>query len=225
MGVLGSGGRLSKGMEVMTPAVMARPEASASWPMSKDCTDALLECREEREPDELPGGVDGSPPLSSAGRSLCSFLPKNDLPPDVCLDLSGADDVELGIVAGVAEEAQGAAWASSTRQQQQGPSAAGEGSAPLGRRRRGSRAAVAGMRVLGCQCHPGRFLFLFVCGPSCLDSLTIDGWETRQETGGGCGRKGSLLLFSVSTQATGTKNSVQTVAGPESRGGTRDRSG
>lgn len=58
MGDLGSGGRLSKGIEVMTPAVMER--TSASWPMSRDCTDALLVCREEREPDGLPGGAGAS---------------------------------------------------------------------------------------------------------------------------------------------------------------------
>ena len=71
----------------------------------------LFECRDEREPAELPGGArfSRSPRLLvlllswriSTGFSLCSFLPKNDFPAEVCLDLSGAD-VEDGILTSVA---------------------------------------------------------------------------------------------------------------------------
>lgn len=83
--------------------------------MSTDCIEALFEYRDEREPAALPGGARfSSPPYpsyrsSTTGFSLCSFLPKNDLPAEVCLDLS-VEDVE-GMLTGVGGETKGAAWA------------------------------------------------------------------------------------------------------------------
>ena len=112
-----SEGRLSNGIEVIRPVFMAIPLWFISWPMSTDCIDALFEYRDEREPAALPGGARfSSPPacpsyrLSTAGFSLCSFLPKNDLPAEVCLDLS-VEDVEVGMLTGVGGEMKGAAWA------------------------------------------------------------------------------------------------------------------
>jgi hypothetical protein len=103
MGVLESAGKLSKGIEVITPAVIESPlAASISAPTSKEPTEDLLECRDEREPDELPANPGGSNDTqlfserSSEGFSLCSFFPKNDLLADDCLDLSG-EDIEVGM--------------------------------------------------------------------------------------------------------------------------------
>lgn len=111
MGVLESGDKLSKGIEVITPAVIERPlAASISAPTSKEPTEDLLEWRDEREPDELPaspGGSNGTQLFSersSDGFSLCNFFPKNDLPTDDCLDLSG-EDIEVGMSAGIARTA------------------------------------------------------------------------------------------------------------------------
>ena len=104
MGDLVSDGRLSNGIEVITPVVVARPLGSISLPISTGCIDDLFEYRDEREPAALPGGARfSSPPCpsyrSSTDFSLCSFLPKNDLPAEVCLDLSDAD-VEDGMLTG-----------------------------------------------------------------------------------------------------------------------------
>lgn len=95
MGVLASG-TLSYGIEVITPEVVARPDMSSECPISTEYTDAL-EYLDERDPDELPGGAAGvsrAASYRSFGRSLCSFLPKNDFPPDDCRDLS--DGAEVG---------------------------------------------------------------------------------------------------------------------------------
>lgn len=61
--------------------------------MSTECMDSCLEWREERDPAAEPLAPNTSrPPLpsnrGSGGRSLCNFLPKNDLPADDCRDLS-----------------------------------------------------------------------------------------------------------------------------------------
>lgn len=90
---------------MITPAVIERPVASGSLPKSIDCTDPLFVWREVRDPGELAMEMGASrPPFPSCRwssvRSLCSFRPKNDLPADVCLDLSLADE-EVGILAGV----------------------------------------------------------------------------------------------------------------------------
>lgn len=113
IGDLVSAGRLSKGMEVITPAVIDSAAGSMSLEKSMDWTEDRLEWREEREPGALPGGARVSKPVwaswrSSTGFSLCNFLPKNDFPAEVCLDLSGAD-VVVGILTDVAGEMQGAA--------------------------------------------------------------------------------------------------------------------
>ena len=110
-----SDGRLSNGIEVITPVFVARALGSISWPISTGCIDDLFEYRDEREPAALPGGARfSSPPYpsyrSSTGFSLCSFLPKNDLPAEVCLDLSVAD-VEVGMLTGDSGGMKGAAWA------------------------------------------------------------------------------------------------------------------
>ena len=78
------------GIDVITPAVIARPEASPS--LSRECTEARFECLEDRDPEALPP-VDklSSVPSSrlsddfSDDFSLCSFLPNSDLPADDCL--------------------------------------------------------------------------------------------------------------------------------------------
>jgi hypothetical protein len=84
-----------------------------SLPKSTDWTDDRFECRDEREPAALPGGarlsqLPWASYRSSAGFSLCNLRPKNDLPADVCLDLSEAD-VVVGILTCVAEGVQSAA--------------------------------------------------------------------------------------------------------------------
>lgn len=60
IGVFVSVERLSKGIDVMTPAVIDRPLASQSVFMSSECTDDRFECLEERDPPELPGGTNVS---------------------------------------------------------------------------------------------------------------------------------------------------------------------
>lgn len=79
----------------MTPAVIASPAASASLPDSTEWTEPLLECRDEFDPAPLPNVLGlSNPPLPSyrlsVGFSLCIFLPKNDLPPEDCLDALSA---------------------------------------------------------------------------------------------------------------------------------------
>jgi hypothetical protein len=78
-----------------------------SLPKSIDWTEDRFEYRDEREPAALPGGARLSQLpwvsyRSSVGFSLCNLRPKNDLPADVCLDLSETD-VVVGILTCVAE--------------------------------------------------------------------------------------------------------------------------
>lgn len=101
MGVLPSAAA-SYGMDVITPAVIERPDKS-SFPTSKSLC-PLWEYREDREPLvllEALGTCSTEPPSSwpeeSGVRSLCIFLPKNDLPPDDCLVLLSTGGVVEGI--------------------------------------------------------------------------------------------------------------------------------
>jgi hypothetical protein len=79
----------------MTPAVMDRAFWSASCPPSSEVTDARFVRRDDFDPLRLGalrlGAVKPpNPPLRSSLLSellsLCSFLPKNERPPDDCLD-------------------------------------------------------------------------------------------------------------------------------------------
>jgi hypothetical protein len=96
MGVLESAGTLSYGIDVITPDIVDSPAGSISLDMSSELIEARFECLEERE---LPSTLGVSNPplpsyLLSTCRSLWSFRPKNDFPPEDCLDLSAELDVE-----------------------------------------------------------------------------------------------------------------------------------
>ena len=93
MGDFGAARTLSYGIAVITPDVPS-PAESSSPVESTDCKDSRFECLEEREPDEALPAPEMSTSRDSAGRSLCSFFPKNDLLVEDCLDLS--DEVNGG---------------------------------------------------------------------------------------------------------------------------------
>lgn len=83
------------GIDVITPAVVARPVWSASWSPSIEDTEGRFECRDDFEPLRLGalrlGAAKLLKPVCNSSRpslslSLWYFLPKNERPPDDCLD-------------------------------------------------------------------------------------------------------------------------------------------
>ncbi len=110
--------RLSSGIEVIIPVVIAKPFASVGRSDSVG-SEGLEECREEYDPCRLlePLGARGksgcSVPSSNALDSVLSFLhPKNDLPPDDCRDfVSLLERTCQAILAFWARPASGGSWA------------------------------------------------------------------------------------------------------------------
>lgn len=107
MGVLPSAAA-SYGMEVITPAVMDKPDVSSPLLLGPtEGTDGLCEYLDERDPFALlePLGISSTDPPSSCRESddfsLWTFRPKNDLPPEDCLDLLST----WGVVEGMSHRA------------------------------------------------------------------------------------------------------------------------
>ena len=86
---------------MITPAVIDSPEPSPPLSRSTEATDVLCECLEDFDPAALlallGARVPSSKYLESVDLSLCNFLPKNDLPPEDCLDLLSPGGVVDGI--------------------------------------------------------------------------------------------------------------------------------
>jgi hypothetical protein len=84
-------------MDVITPAIMFRPDGSAPGELgrSSEATEESLACLDERDPLVL--ALSRSPPsLPSSLTSLLSFLlllEKNDFPPEDCLAFESALDM------------------------------------------------------------------------------------------------------------------------------------
>ena len=102
MGVLPSEAA-SYGIDVMTPAVMDKPDVSSPLPRSTEGADGLCEYLDDRDAFALvePLGISSTEAQSSCRDSvdfsLWSFRPKNDLPPEDCLDLLSTGGVVEGM--------------------------------------------------------------------------------------------------------------------------------
>lgn len=104
IGVFPPDDTLSYGIDVITPAVIDKPELSPSGPESSDGICDLCEYLEDLDPLVLLvllGTSRTGPPSSglygSCGLSLYNFRPKKDLPPEVCRDLLSPGELFEGI--------------------------------------------------------------------------------------------------------------------------------
>ena len=89
--------RLSYGIEVITPAVIARPAASPGCIGVSAEPEGRLECRDDFEPGVLfdplgaNPGVGGKSSYERDSVGFSFFLPKKERPPDDCLDFASLD--------------------------------------------------------------------------------------------------------------------------------------